>query len=158
VIRPELLGTASAVSRFRQESQAAARLAHANLVAAYDAEEADGTLLLAMEYVEGTTLADELRRRGPLPVAEACDAVRQAALGLAHALSRGLTHRDIKPHNLMRTPGGVVKVLDFGLAALADAPPGAGGLTAPNVVMGTPDYIAPEQAETSRAADARSDV
>jgi uncharacterized protein (TIGR03067 family) len=156
VIRPELVAKAGAAERFRREAQAAARLSHPNIVAAYDADEAGDSTLLAMEYVEGVNLADELRRRGPLPIAEACDAVRQAALGLQHAFERGLVHRDLKPHNLMRAADGTVKVLDFGLAVLGD---GAGpGLTGGGVVVGTPDYIAPEQAEDSHAADVRSDI
>ena len=157
-IRPEFMATAGAVERFRREVQAAARLGHPNIVAAFDAEQAGDTHLLAMEYIEGVNLADELRQRGPLPVAEACDVVRQAAVGLQHAFSCGLIHRDLKPHNLMRTADGTVKILDFGLAVLADAGEREGGLTGQNVVLGTPDYIAPEQAEDSHAADVRSDV
>ncbi len=158
VIRPEFVAKPGAAERFHREAQAAARLHHPNIVAAFDAEQAGGIHLLAMEYVDGVNLADLLRERGPLPVAEASDAVRQAALGLQHAFECGLIHRDLKPHNLMRTADGRVKILDFGLAVLADANRGEGGLTAENVVLGTPDYIAPEQAEDSRAADIRSDI
>jgi tRNA A-37 threonylcarbamoyl transferase component Bud32 len=158
VIRPELVAKTGTAERFRREVLVAARLRHPNIVAAFDAELAGETHLLAMEYIDGVTLADELRRRGPLPVAEACDVVRQAALGLQHAFECGLIHRDLKPHNLMRTVDGTVKVLDFGLAVLADAADRAGGLTGQNVVLGTPDYIAPEQAEDSHAADVRSDI
>ncbi len=157
-IRPEFLAKVGAVERFRREVQAAARLHHPNIVTAYDAEQAGETHLLAMEYVEGVNLADELRQRGPLPVAVACDVVRQAASGLQHAFSCGLIHRDLKPHNLMRTADGTVKILDFGLAVLADVGEREGGLTGQNVVLGTPDYIAPEQAEDSHAADVRSDI
>jgi len=157
-IRPEFMAKAGAVERFRREAQAAARLNHPNIVAAFDAEQAGDTHLLAMEYIEGINLADELHQRGPLPVAEACDVVRQAAVGLQHAFSCGLIHRDLKPHNLMRTADGTVKILDFGLAVLADAGEQEGGLTGQNVVLGTPDYIAPEQAEDSHAVDVRSDI
>src|SRR6185503_5845854 len=114
--------------------------------------------LLAMEFVEGMSLADEIRTRGPLPVTEACEYVRQAALGLQHAHEKGLVHRDLKPQNLMRTPDGAIKILDFGLAVLFDAGTGQGGLTGVNMVVGTPDYIAPEQAEDSHLADFKSDV
>jgi WD40 repeat protein len=158
VIRPEFVAKPGAAERFHREAQAAARLHHANIVTAFDAENAGGSHLLAMEFVEGVTLADLVRERGPMAVAEACDAIRQAALGLQHAVDCGLIHRDLKPHNLMRTADGTVKILDFGLAVLADANRGPGGLTAENVVLGTPDYIAPEQAEDSRAADVRSDI
>jgi WD40 repeat protein len=158
VLHPEFLRKPNALARFRREVLAASRLQHPNIVTAFDAEEAGATALLVMEYVEGVTLDERLRRYGPLPVAQACDAVRQAALGLAHAAERGLVHRDLKPHNLMRTPEGVAKVLDFGLAALADPEGNAGGLTAANIVLGTPDYIAPEQAEGARNADVRSDI
>jgi hypothetical protein len=157
-IRPEFISKPGAADRFRREAHAAGQLRHPNIVAAFDAEQAGDTHLLAMEYIEGVNLADELRRRGPLPVAAACDVVRQAALGLQHAFERGLIHRDLKPHNLMRTADGTVKILDFGLAVLADAGERAGGLTGENVVLGTPDYIAPEQAEDSHAADIRSDI
>jgi WD40 repeat protein len=159
LIHPAFLRHPAAVARFRQEVRAAGRLAHPNLVTAFDAGEAGDRHFLAMALVEGESLADLLSRRGgPLPVAEACAAVRQAALGLEHAHRSGLVHRDVKPHNLMRAADGTVKVLDFGLAALGGDPAGDGGLTGPNAVIGTPDYMAPEQAEDARAADARADV
>jgi tRNA A-37 threonylcarbamoyl transferase component Bud32 len=157
VIKPEYTANAASVERFRREIQAAARLNHPNIVAAYDAEQAGETHFLVMEYVEGVSLDQVVMLQGPLPVAEACDAVRQAALGLQHAHEHGMVHRDVKPHNLIRTPDGVVKVLDFGLAAVAEDR-GERPLTGTNMVLGTPDYIAPEQAEDTRAADARSDV
>jgi tRNA A-37 threonylcarbamoyl transferase component Bud32 len=157
VIHPELLRHPVAALRFRREVRAAARLAHPNLVTAFDAGQADSCHFLAMELIEGENLADLLQRAGPLPVAQACDLVRQAALGLQHAHEAGLVHRDVKPHNLMRAADGTVKVLDFGLAALA-GDRAASGATAAGAVMGTPDYMAPEQAEDARAADARADV
>jgi WD40 repeat protein len=156
VIRPERLAQPGAGERFCREVHAAARLQHANVVTAFDAEQAGDCLFLAMEYVEGESLAERVARSGPLPVPEACRAVRDAALGLQHALDHGLIHRDIKPQNLMAAADGTVKVLDFGLASLTEA--GAAHLTSTNVVMGTPDYIAPEQAEDPHAADARCDV
>jgi WD40 repeat protein len=149
----------AAVERFRREVRAAARLAHPNIVTAYDAENAGATHFLVMEYVEGQGLGRLVQESGPLPVAEACDYVRQAALGLQHAHERGMVHRDVKPDNLIRCADGTVKVLDFGLAALtAERTSGVGGLTDDNLVMGTPDYMAPEQAENARAADIRADV
>jgi hypothetical protein len=151
-----------AVERFRREVRAAARLSHPNVVSTYDAEDAGGTLFLVMEHVDGVSLGRLVKENGPLPVAEACAYVRKAALGLQHAHERGMVHRDVKPDNLIlvASPGasapGSVKVLDFGLAALlADR---GDGLTDTNVVMGTPDYMAPEQAEDPRSADIRADV
>jgi WD40 repeat protein len=158
-IRAAHLPQPQVVARFRQEVQAAASLSSPHVVSAYDAEEAAGGLFLVMEYVEGTSLDRWLLQHGPLPVPEACDYVRQAALGLQAAFDKGLVHRDVKPANLMRTPDGTVKVLDFGLARLvreAGAPEGS--LTAAGTVMGTADYIAPEQARDSRSADVRADV
>jgi hypothetical protein len=162
------LGPGDLMRRFGREVRAAASLNHPNVVAAYDA---DGLFFLVLEYVEGRNLADEVRDRGPLPVAEACDAARQAALVLQHACDKGLVHRDVKPHNLIRTADGVIKVLDFGLAQIAgrlDPPCGApasesgapesGALTVAGAVMGTADYMAPEQAADAHQADIRADL
>jgi serine/threonine-protein kinase len=94
-----------------------------------------------------------------LPVAQACHFVRQAALGLQHAHEQGMVHRDLKPHNLMVTPKGQVKILDFGLARFATEQGGGGAsLTQSGAIMGTPDYIAPEQALDAHAADIRADI
>jgi serine/threonine protein kinase len=160
VIRPEHLTKPGAAERFRRESQAAARLHHPNIVAAHDAEQAGATHFLVMEYVEGMSVAEHLARNGPLPVIEACRLARDAALGLRHAEAHGLVHRDIKPHNLILAADGTLKILDFGLATLVAGVAGstATGLTGVNMVLGTPDYIAPEQAENSRAADIRADI
>src|SRR5262249_54489664 len=106
---------------------------------------------------EGRSLAELIRLDGPLPVAVACDYVRQAALGLHCAHERGLVHRDVKPHNLMLSLRGEVKVLDFGLAkAVREAPDD--GQTAVGALMGTPAYMAPEQAGDAKSADVRADV
>jgi WD40 repeat protein len=156
VINSAFTSRPATVERFRREVRAAARLSHPNIVTTYDAEDAGSTLFLVMEYVEGVTLARLVKERGPLPIAEACDYVRQAAFGLQHAHERGMVHRDVKPDNLIRTPAGQVKVLDFGLAALRGE--SGGELTEENAVMGTPDYMAPEQAEDARSADIRADA
>jgi WD40 repeat protein len=158
VIGQELLQRPGAVERFLQEVKAAARLTHPNIVTAYDAEQAGDVHFLVMEYIEGVSLAQRLDQRGPLPVAEACGYVRQAALGLQHAHERRMAHRDIKPHNLMLTPDGQVKILDFGLARFVSENSENDGLTAPGTTMGTPDYIAPEQATDARRADVRADI
>ena len=169
VIAPRLLEHPGAADRFRREVRAAATLDHPHIVTAFDAEEVGPLTVLVMEYVPGRTLAERLEEVGPLPAAEAAGYARQAALGLAHAHARGMVHRDIKPANLMLTPGGVVKILDFGLARLAEpdpadlpppdpAAPTTPGVTHTGVVLGTADYVAPEQAEDPRAACPRADV
>jgi serine/threonine protein kinase len=163
LLRQERLGNPEAVRRFEREARAAAALAHPNVVRALDAGRVAGTHLLVMEYVEGATdLGQWVKRHGPLPVPQACEYVRQAALGLQHAHERGLVHRDIKPANLLRTAdGSLVKVLDLGLARL-DRPAEEGeqgsALTQEGALLGTPDYIAPEQALESHAVDTRADL
>ncbi len=170
VINRDLTGAPAMVERFVREVKAAARLAHPNIVTAFDADQAGDTHFLVMEYVEGASLAKRVQECGPLPVREACDYVRQAALGLQYAWERGMVHRDVKPQNLMLTPDGQVKVLDFGLArfaaeaapaassSAAAAAPGPAALTQVGAVLGTPDYIAPEQAVSPQTADVRADV
>src|SRR5208283_2823647 len=115
---------------------------------------------LAMEFLDGQDLAQVVKERGPLAIAPACAYIRQAALGLQHAHEQGLVHRDIKPSSLMLTRQGAVKVMDMGLARLNPVAGGAaaGGLTTTGAVMGTPDYIAPEQAMNARNVDIRADV
>ena len=160
VIRRERLNNREAVRRFRQEIQAAARLAHENVVMAYDADQAGDVHFFAMEYVEGPTLSRLVHERGALPVRDACDFIRQAALGLQHAHEMGMVHRDIKPSNLLFSKSGRVKILDMGLARL-QTPPEAQGqtrLTQEGLVMGTPDFLAPEQARSAHWADIRSDL
>jgi serine/threonine protein kinase len=156
VIRPDLTARPELVERFRREARAAARLSHPHVVTAYDAEQAGDCHFLVTEYVAGIDLARWLQAHGPLPATEACGYVRQAALGLQHAHEHRMVHRDLKPHNLMRTPAGQVKILDFGLARLAQA--GAEGGTASGAVLGTADYMAPEQANDARSADIRADI
>ncbi len=162
VIRKEKLTNPQTLLRFEQEIHAAAQLSHPNVVLAFDAETADGNLFLSMEYVEGTDLTKLVRQNGPMPVAHACDAARQAALGLQHAHERGMVHRDIKPSNLLYTPKGQVKVLDFGLAMLYH-PAARGGdaahrVTQDGFVLGTPDFLAPEQAQNPGGVDIRADI
>lgn len=159
VVSRALVDRPVSLERFRREVRAAAKLDHPNIVKAYDAEQAGDLQLLAMEYVEGHSLADVLAEQGPLPVSQACHYVRQAALGLQHAFEQGMVHRDLKPQNLMLTPKGTVKILDFGLAKLASEQSRLGGeLTQENAVMGTPEYMAPEQAVNTKGADIRADI
>jgi putative intracellular protease/amidase len=159
VINRALTRHPTAVERFRQEVKAAGRLAHPNIVVAHDAEQAGDLHFLVMEYVDGVSLARLVEQRGPLPVGQACACARQAALGLQHAHEQGTVHRDVKPGNLMLTRKGQLKILDFGLARLVqEGPAGKRRLTALGSVVGTPDYMAPEQAGDSHQADIRSDV
>ncbi|MCC6419073.1 MAG: protein kinase [Gemmataceae bacterium] len=157
VLPPERLRKPQAVARFRREMEAVGKLQHPNIVQATDAGESDGQHFLVMEHVEGCDLARLVRKRGPLPVADACEAIRQAALGLQHAHEHGLVHRDIKPSNLLVTPAGQVKVLDLGLALLRGEM-AEGELTEVGQIMGTLDYMAPEQAFDAHCVDGRADV
>jgi serine/threonine protein kinase len=158
------MGNPAAVARFIQEIRAVGQLNHHHIVQAHDAA-VEGIPYLAMEFIEGIDLARLVKKRGPLPLADACDCIRQAALALQHAHEAGLVHRDIKPSNLMLTPQGVVKLLDLGLARLHDEPAPGDGETAANArlatageFMGTIDYIAPEQLRNCHAVDIRADL
>jgi WD40 repeat protein len=171
VISPERLGHAETLNRFHREVQAAARLSHPNIVTVYHTDLSGPRPYLAMEFVAGIDLHRLVKRAGPLPPADACAYTIQAAHGLQHAFEQGLVHRDIKPANLMVTPspldsasGGQsrpphVKILDLGLARVADPEnDSTAHLTRLGEFLGTPDYIAPEQAEDARKADIRSDL
>src|SRR5262249_27476681 len=165
VIRKERLETETSPRRFRREIEAAAQLSHPNIVHAHDADEVKGTHFFVMEYVDGRDLAKLVKEHGPLPLAEACEYIRQAALGLQHAFERGLVHRDIKPSNLLLTTRHSpltthqVKLLDMGLARFErTAEEHSSTLTQMGIVVGTPDYIAPEQARDSHHADIRADL
>jgi serine/threonine protein kinase len=161
VIKKERLQNDEAVRRFQREVRVAAQLNHVNVVRAFDADEVNGTHLLVMEYVDGTDLAQLVKTHGPMPVERACGYIRQAALGLAHAHERGLIHRDIKPRNVLVTADAqTVKILDMGLARIADSADAekSATMTREGTVMGTPDYMAPEQAISAHAADIRSDL
>jgi serine/threonine protein kinase/tetratricopeptide (TPR) repeat protein len=160
-IHRHLLTRPDAVQRFYREVEAVARLSHPNIAMAFDAGEVDGTHYLVTEYVDGVDLRTLLQRDGPLPVSRACEAARQAALGLQHASLRGLVHRDIKPANLLISREGVVKIVDLGLARLAVADlegPEDAKLTRTGELMGTPDYLAPEQILDFHRADIRADI
>ena len=130
------------VERFRREATAAAGLSHPNIVSIYDRGEAEGTYYIAMEYIEGPTLKEEITERAPLPEAEAVGYAVQALQALEFAHRRGVIHRDIKPHNMMLTPDGLLKVTDFGIARATNEVE----MTEVGSIVGTAQYLSPEQA------------
>jgi serine/threonine-protein kinase len=200
LIREERLSKdPEAVRRFQREARAAALLSHPNIVLIYDADRSGDTYFIAMEYIDGTDLGRWVKEAGPLAVGQACDFIRQAALGLQCAHEAGMVHRDIKPSNLLAAglhlsrqqqgrglslgaapaiPGGrqprhssssdrtpvpnapVIKILDMGLVRLAQKDDGQTGasLTQEGSIIGTPDYIAPEQARNAHRVDIRADL
>jgi eukaryotic-like serine/threonine-protein kinase len=150
VIAAEHTRTAETRQAFQREVRAAAQLNHANIVTAYDANELAQRFYLVLEYIDGPNFEALVAERGPLPAAEACALVAQAAAGLAHAHERGMAHRDIKPTNLLvarpskTIPDAQVKIADFGIARLSPSP--------------AADYVAPEQAHNRATADHRADL
>jgi WD40 repeat protein/serine/threonine protein kinase len=196
VIRQQHLAEdVEAVQRFQREARAAAQLTHPNIVAVRDFGQDDDTYFMAMEYLYGIDLHTLVQTQGPLPIAQACDFIRQAALGLQHAHEHGMVHRDIKPSNLMACwtspapepprsgaelmsggretmhvlPGSetpppsasrqtAIKILDMGLVRLARAENSAASLTQDGAILGTPDFISPEQALNAHRVDIRADL
>ena len=156
ILKPELAGDRTYLQRFELEAQAAASLVHANIVQIYEVGCVDGLHYIAQEYVQGQNLSDYLARRGPPDLGHALSIIRQVAAALAKAAEQGVVHRDIKPENIMLTPGGEVKVADFGLARLTRE--GAtNDLTQVGITLGTPLYMSPEQIE-GKPLDPRSDI
>lgn len=183
VLAADRLKDPLSLARFEREMKAVGRLEHPHIVRATDAGDADGLHFLVMELVQGIDLSRLAKRLGPLPFPDACELIRQAAVGLQHAFEHGLVHRDIKPSNLMLAeernsradsrgesssdPSSLgpqpasccVKLLDLGLALLEGPAPADGGeLTSTGQVMGTVDYMAPEQATDSHLVDIRADI
>ena len=161
VLRRECLANAKMVKRFRREIEILGSLRPSpHIVRAIDSDRWNEQYYIVMECIDGHDLARRVKRHGPLPVADALDYARQTALGLQHAHEGGLVHRDIKPANLLVAPTGggrgVVKILDLGLARWTET--GAGNLTVMGSLMGTPDFLAPEQARNPSACDIRADL
>jgi serine/threonine protein kinase len=150
----------SAIERFQREAQAVAALNHPNIVHAYDSGQEGDVYFLAMEYVAGESVQDYVKQYGPVPWPYAADFIRQAAMGLQHAADSGLVHRDIKPGNLLVDLSGTVKLLDLGLAMFFTDQVEGDPLTLRynESVLGTADYLAPEQAVDSHNIDIRADI
>jgi serine/threonine-protein kinase len=181
VLRPNLGGHTDAVRQFEREIWVVSRLSHPNIVKVIEAGQVGGVTFFTMEYVEGTDLGKFANLAGYLPVVQACEFIRQTALGLQHAHERGLVHRDIKPANLFLTSGpsaaglrghpgcgsgppaaaSQVKILDWGLARLHQSsgqPESSGAWIQPGTLIGTADYLAPEQAKNAHNVDIRADI
>lgn len=152
-----LHGDREALVRFRREIAAVTRLQHANVVRAYEVVRTRVQVYLVLEYVDGHDLATEVQQRGPLPVDEAVSLALQALRGLSYAHRCGVIHRDLKPSNLLLTREGMVKISDLGLARMEDEAEDA-CLTIKGSCLGTPEFMAPEQAEDATAVDARCDL
>jgi serine/threonine-protein kinase len=174
VVRPQLMTNRVVLRRYKREAAAAAALDHTNIVSLYDADEVNGRYYIAMEYVDGLDLARMMKEYGSPPTSglpqyqEAAEYIRQSAVGLSHAHGRGMVHRDIKPSNLLvygtraligEIEKPTVKILDMGLVrGVIDDDSSQSELTRDGTVVGTPDYMAPEQAKNSSTVDARADL
>lgn len=160
LIRKQKQQIADFIERFQREVQAAARLNHPHVIAAYDADECELGHYLVMEYVEGADLKEVVAKSGPLSAAEAIDAICQAAEGLHYAHSQRIVHRDVKPANLMRDVHGVVKIADMGLARLESIgdEEALASLTSDGIAAGTVDYMSPEQSVDTSSVDNRADI
>ena len=155
------------MSRFQREAESLAALNHQNIAAIYDLQQSDAARFLILEFVEGDTLADLLKKRGALPVDEALNIAKQICEALEAAHEKGIVHRDLKPANVKITPDGKVKVLDFGLAKAMESAPAASALshsptlsmaaTNAGVILGTAAYMSPEQAK-GQTVDKRTDI
>ena len=152
------LGNSSYLARFQLEAKAIASLNHPNIVRAHDIDNEGDTHYIVMEYVDGADLQSMVKKKGPLPFDQTADFIAQAARGLQHAHEVGLIHRDVKPANLLVNSQGKVKLLDLGLALFSDDKQASLTIDYNDKVLGTADYLAPEQALNSHKVDARADI
>jgi HAMP domain-containing protein/predicted Ser/Thr protein kinase len=159
VLRPEVVKLdPSLLERFKQEIKLARKITHRNVLRTHDFGEADGTPYISMEYIDGVTLKDLIQSKGALPLGVGLRIAKQMFQGLDAAHRQGVIHRDIKPQNMLILPEtGELKIMDFGIARGVEVKAGTGGLTTDGTVMGTPDYMAPEQAQ-GQPVDFRTDI
>ncbi len=157
ILRPELAASATAMARFKQEAEAVAQIAHANIVQVYAFDEKGNPPYMALEYVEGRNLREFISKKGPPELVVALSIMRQVAAALQRASEAGIIHRDIKPENILLTRKGEVKVADFGLSRCLEGDKAAVSLTQSGVTMGTPLYMSPEQVE-GKEVDPRTDI
>jgi eukaryotic-like serine/threonine-protein kinase len=157
VLHRERTANDTLVRRFESEARAAAQLKHENIVTVYDAGQIDGNLFIALEFVDGTDIHELVARRGPIPLKRSIGFIKQIARALEHLNNQGFVHRDIKPSNLLLTKEGIVKLTDLGLARAVDESMQS-NITREGTTVGTVDYMSPEQARNSQAADIRSDI
>jgi serine/threonine-protein kinase len=159
LLRPEALAAdPTLLDRFKQEIKLARRITHRNVLRTHDFGETAGVPFISMEYLEGVTLKDLVRSRGALPLGVGLSIAKQMCHGLGAAHETGVVHRDIKPQNMLILPEtGELKIMDFGISRVSSVDPGTSGLTTAGTVMGTPDYMPPEQAQ-GKPADFRSDI
>ena len=159
LLKPEAIAAdPTHLDRFKQEIKLARKITHRNVLRTHDFGDSGGMPFISMEYVDGVTLKDLIKGRGALPVGVGLGVAKQMCHGLGAAHETGVVHRDIKPQNMLILPEtGELKIMDFGISTVSSVEPGTSGLTTAGTVMGTPDYMPPEQAQ-GKAADFRSDI
>jgi len=158
VLPKRRVNDSSYLARFHLEAQATSQLDHPNIVRCYDVDNEGDTHYIVMEFIEGKDLNTIVKQEGPLPLELACNYIAQSAEGLAHAHEKGLIHRDVKPANLLVDTKGIVKILDLGLALFSDEAQASLTVEHNENVLGTADYLAPEQAVNSHKVDHRADI
>jgi serine/threonine-protein kinase len=156
-LRPEIISAdPRMLDRFKQEIRVARSVTHRNVVRTYDFGDVQGVKFISMEYVQGVTLKQLIRKKGALPLGVGLRIAKQTSAGLAAAHHQGVVHRDVKPQNIILTQASEVKIMDFGIARPKES--GGSGMTATGLIMGTPDYMSPEQVQGKRDLDQRSDI